>query len=332
MYVDEVSSLFRLLGDPVRLRLLRLLSCEALNVSELTAVLGIAQSGVSRHLGLLREAGLVTEERTGAYTWYRLAADFAAPDAGTVGVRRSSLWQWLREAFSVASPTASGDDARLKEVLRVRKESFMGHGAEPHRGQLIPGRSWAAWSRALGLLLPPLDVVDLGCGEGYLTIEAARWARHVTAIDRSAEVLANARALANRRHVKNVTWTTGTIEHVPLPDESADVALLSHALHHAADPSLALREAARLLRPNGRVLILELREHAETWVTRKLGDLWLGFSDGRLTDLLTTAGFHNVTVRVGTRTPGDPFAVSIAVGTKDGAAHSNKRTADDCHA
>ena len=160
------------------------------------------------------------------------------------------------------------------------------------RGQLVPGRSWAAWSRALGLLLPPLDVVDLGCGEGYLAIEAAQWARRVVAIDRAPEVLAHARAFAARRRVDNIVWKRGEIERVPLPDTSADVVLLSQALHHAADPARALAEAFRLLRPGGRVLVLDLRDHGEQWVRRKLGDVWQGFAPERLRALLQQAGFR----------------------------------------
>src|SRR6185295_6572601 len=98
---------------------------------------------------------------------------------------------------SAADPAVRADEARLQEVLRLRKENFEAHAGPDTRDarQLVPGRSWAAWSRAIGLLLPPLKVADLGCGEGYLTVEAARWASKVTAVDRSAEVLQRARGL-----------------------------------------------------------------------------------------------------------------------------------------
>jgi ArsR family transcriptional regulator len=310
MDVQGLSSLLKLLGDDVRLRLLRVLSFEALNVSELTAILGIAQSGVSRHLGLLREAGLVTEDRTGGYTWYRLTPSLQAPEGP-----RAALWEWLRREFGTTTAATRGDDARLQEVRRVRKESFVEHGIGA-RGQLVPGRSWAAWSRALGLLLPAADVADLGCGEGYLSIEAARWARTVVAVDRSEAVLARGRALAARRKVRNITWQRGDLERLPLADASVDVALLSQALHHAADPALALAEARRVLRPGGRVLVLDLREHDEQWVRAKLGDRWLGFTDDALRTLIAQAGFEHATVRVGARTPEDPFTVLIAAGTK----------------
>ena len=311
----ETAALLRLLGDPTRLRLLRLLSAESLNVSELTGVLGLAQSGVSRHLGLLRDAGLVTEDRAGAFSWYRLSDEFAG-DAGALVPLRA----WLAEEFKQVTPETRADDARLEEVRRVRKESFSAHSLfGDERRQLVPGRSWAAWSRALGLLLPAVDVADLGCGEGYLTMEAARWARKVTAVDRSKDVLARGRDLARRRKLGNITWKQGELEKLPIPDRTIDVALLSQALHHAEHPDRAVAEAWRILKPSGRVLILDLREHAETWVRTKLGDRWLGFSEARLTQLLKDAGFKRVDVRVGARRTSDPFTVLIAAGTKGAA-------------
>jgi ubiquinone/menaquinone biosynthesis C-methylase UbiE len=318
--VSTTPALLRLLGDQTRLRLLRLLAREPLNVSELTGVLRVAQSGVSRHLGLLRDAGLVVEQRAGTFAWYRLAPDLGAAEDG-----RAPLWAWLRAEFDRPTPATRADDARLEEVRRVRQESFAQHGDE--RRQLVPGRSWAAWARALGLLLPPGDVVDLGCGEGYLTIEAARWARRVTAVDRSAEVLARGRELARRRRLTNVTWKRGELEHLPLPDASADIALMSQALHHTASPAAALAETRRVLRPGGRILLLDLRTHDQSWVRSALGDQWLGFDDDELRRLLTGAGFADVVVRVGARRTGDPFTVLIATGRKQGAGQGRGQRA-----
>ncbi|MEZ5320199.1 MAG: metalloregulator ArsR/SmtB family transcription factor [Vicinamibacterales bacterium] len=306
----SVAPLLRLLGDDTRLRLLRLLAREPLNVSELTAVLGVAQSGVSRHLGLLREAGLVVEQRAGAFTWYRLSDQVEAGGAADDG-----FWAWLRRTFDAGGPERRADDARLEEIRRLRKENFAQHGAGDERRQLVPGRSWAAWSRAMAFLLPAVDVADLGCGEGYLTLEAARWARRVIAVDRSADVLARARALARRRRIRNVTWKRGELEHLPLGDATVDVALLSQALHHAEHPDRALAEARRILRPGGRLVALDLRAHEEGWVAQKLGDRWLGFGDDELRALVAGAGFTGVDVRVGTRRAGDPFTVLIASGT-----------------
>ncbi len=221
------------------------------------------------------------------------------------------------------------DEARLQEVLRLRKENFERHESPDTREarQLVPGRSWAAWSRALALLLPRFKVADLGCGDGYLAVEAARWASRVVAVDRSEAVLDRARALASRRRVSNITWKRGELEKLPLPDAAVDVALLSQALHHAQNPARALAEARRIVAPGGRVLVLDLRRHDEDWVRSKLGDRRLGFSDQELKRLLAGAGLTDITVGVGASKPGDPFTVLVAAGTKPRTAvHEDANT------
>jgi SAM-dependent methyltransferase len=316
--MKEASALYRLLGDEARLRLLRVLDKDRFNVKELTGILGLAQSGVSRHLGLLKESDLVSEERDGAYSFYRLSP--AIKENG-----KSPLWPLLQAQFdeAAASPLVKADDSRLQEVLRMRRENFEHLGPDTRDGrQLVPGRSWAAWSRALGMLLPPLEVADLGCGEGYLTVETARWAKQVTAVDRSAGVLARAKALAGRKKLTNITWKKGELEKLPIDSATMDVALLSQALHHANDPAESLKEASRILKPGGRLLILDLRPHDETWVREKLGDRWFGFSDEHLSGLLTRAGFSDIRVQLGARRTNDPFAVLLAIGTKTKKASS----------
>ncbi|OFW11778.1 MAG: hypothetical protein A3H96_26995 [Acidobacteria bacterium RIFCSPLOWO2_02_FULL_67_36] len=312
--MDSPAGLYRLLGDDARLRILQLLAAERLNVSELTSILGIAQSGVSRHLGLLKDARLVSEEREGGFTYYRLAPAVRNAENGF-----GPLWALLQAQFDAASSTPAGraDLARLAEVQRVRKENFDAHaGPDTNERQLVPGRSWAAWARVLGHLLPPLRVADLGCGEGYLTIEASRWASKVIAVDRSSAVMKRAQTLASRRGVSNIVWKCGELERLPIRDASVDVALLSQALHHAGHPAKAVAEAARILVPGGRMLVLDLREHNEAWVRERLGDRWLGFPDRKLRKLLTDAGLTHVKVQTGARRTGDPFTVIIASGTK----------------
>lgn len=315
--MKELSAFCRLLGDDVRLRLLRLLAREQLNVKELTAILGIAQSGVSRHLGLLRKSGVVEERREGGYAYYSLRSQ------GNEALQ--ALWSALEPQLcgDASEPELRADDARLQEVLRLRKEDFLAHGSGA--GQLVPGRSWAAWSRALGHLLPPLVVVDAGCGEGYLTAEAAEWAEKVIAVDRSKDMLRRARQLARKRELHNIAWKVGEIEQLPLDDASADVVLLSQALHHAARPERAVAEAVRVVRVGGKVLVLDLRAHDQEWVKGRLGDQWLGFTDDALHDLLTEAGLDDVRVQVGARLKGDPFTVLVASGRRSTAAAPRDR-------
>ena len=214
------------------------------------------------------------------------------------------------------------DEARLQEVLRLRKENFDAHAGPDTRDarQLVPGRSWAAWSRALGLLLPPLTVADLGCGEGYLTIEAARWASRVIAVDRSDVVLERARGAgaAPPRDERDLEERRAR--------EAADRATRRSTSRCCrrrcitrSDPARAVAEAARITAPGGRVLVLDLRAHQEEWVRAKLGDRRLGFDDDELRRMLTAAGLADVRVGVGARKAGDPFTVLIAVGNETGA-------------
>ena len=309
MCVKEVASLFAALADPTRLRLLRVLTQERLNVTELTRIVAVAQSGVSRHLGLLKACSLVVEDRDAGFVYYRLARD-----AGN----GSPVWPLLEAAFAAAATDrhAPEDDARLQDVLRGRRERFEGH--DPRL--LVPGRSWAAWARALGHLLPPIDVADIGCGEGYLAIEMAAWARMVTAIDRSDDVLERAKALATRRRMTNIEWKKGDLARLPLRDASIDLALLSQSLHHASEPERAVADAVRVLRHGGRLLILDLKAHSQTWVRTRFGDRRLGFSDADLRGLLATAGLTDIKVTVGSGRGADPFTVLVASGRKSGPA------------
>lgn len=302
------AAVFKLLADPTRLRLLRVLSHDRFNVGELTSILGVAQSGVSRHLGLLKEANLVTEERASGFVFYRL------PDASRVEPRLP-LWSLLAEQFAASSADRAvrEDESRVQEVLRNRQEQFFPHG---DARQMLPGRSWAAWARTLGELLPPLDVVDIGCGDGYLALEASRWARHVTGVDRSEDVLEYAKTLAAKRQITNVDWRKGDLSRLPLKDASHDVALLSQSLHHASDPERAIAEAVRVLRPSGRLLLMDLKAHDQGWVRSRFGDRHLGFRVDELRELLEGAGLVHVRVSTGASRRGDPFTVLIASGTK----------------
>jgi ArsR family transcriptional regulator len=296
--MKEVTALFRLLGDEVRLRILRLLERERLNVSELTSILGIAQPGVSRHLRLLKEGGLVQEERDRGWTYYTLSRV-----DGSLG----RTWDALRS--QVRALDGKGDDARLQEVLRQREEDFT------HERGLVPGKSWAAWARALGHLIPAARVADLGCGEGTLALEASRWASRVIAVDVSEQALSRARALAASRGVRNISTRKGDIEDLPLETGSVDVALLSQALHHATEPLRAIREAVRILAPGGTLLLLDLKAHKEEWV-KKLGDRWLGFDERSLRRMMREVGLEDVRLEIGARKRGDPFQVIVASGRK----------------
>ena len=255
------------------------------------------------------------------FTFYRAADD-------DKGAKLSAIWPALLEQLAAEGGAGRGvlrgDDARLHEVVRQRREQRDTHGgAGRDDRQLVPGRSWAAWSRALGLLLPGLMVADLGCGDGHLTMEMASWSARVVGIDRSRAVLRRARALSTKRRISNVEWKQGEIEDVPLSDNTLDLVVLSQALHHATVPEQALAEATRVVKPSGRVLVLDLVEHDQTWVADRLGDRWPGFGRERLATMMAGAGLMDIRVETGLEE--HPFGVVVAVGTKSVAVRRSHR-------
>ncbi|MBI4080977.1 MAG: metalloregulator ArsR/SmtB family transcription factor, partial [Candidatus Lambdaproteobacteria bacterium] len=293
----------KLLGDETRLRILRLLAREPVNVSELTAILGLAQSGVSRHLGLLRQAGLVEERPEGPWSYYAL------PDAAALEGAGAQLYRIVLAALEqVGDPY--GDQARLAEALRRREEA----GVAPTARFLEPGQSWYAFARALLTLLPALDAIDLGCGDGTLTLELARGARSVLGVDVNPAAIQAAERRAAAAGLANARFRVGRIEALAEPAAAFDLALLSQSLHHLPEPGAGLAEAARVLRPGGRVVVTDLAPHQERWVVEKLGHAHLGFAPEALARLLGEAGFTDVRVEPVPPRRGEVFRVLVATG------------------
>lgn len=304
---DDAPNALRLLADPLRWRLLRLVARERLNVGEATRVLGLSQSGVSRHARLLVEAGLLTEERRGGFTY------LAPPAQPPGGLAR--LWGALDAEWRTAADR-HGDDARLAEVLRERAEQA---GEEPAGARPAePGRSWAAWAQALALLVPPLRVVHLGAGRGALTREVARFAAEVLAVE--PDPLAGAAAASALANVPHVRVQTGPLTRVEHPGSAFDLALLAQALGPVEEPRAALAEAARLVRPGGRVLVLDLLPHREAWVRERLGHRRLGLAPAVLERWLADAGLVERRVEAAERRRGNPFTVLMGVGARPAAA------------
>jgi ubiquinone/menaquinone biosynthesis C-methylase UbiE len=168
----------------------------------------------------------------------------------------------------------------------------------------------------LSYLVPPGIVADLGCGEGYLTLEVARWARKVIAIDRSESMLQKGKQLARRHRARNIQWKKARIEKLPIQTGSVDVVLMAQVLHALPKPEQGFSEAHRILKPEGLLLFQELRSHQEEWVKTKLGDVHLGFEEKDLRAMLEDAGFRNIRIDVGSRRRGDPFTVLIGCGRR----------------
>lgn len=296
--MEQLTEAFRALGDPTRLRILRLVGEARLNVSEVVSLVGVAQSSVSHHLTKLKGLDLIREERQGGYTYYSLGID-----------EKSPLWPLINLAR--AATDEHGDKARLHELLRRREDV-----QTLNEKLLEPGQSWRLWSAALSSLLPPLDVVDFGCGTGVLTVELARWAGHVTAIDRSEGALQKAKAEAARQQLRNIRFLAADLEKLPLEAASADLVVISQSLHHVGNIDAVLAEAARLLKPGGRVVVLELLPHDEAWVKARLGHQHLGFDPDAVQAAMARAGLETQLVHPGPRDTSSPFKAFLLTGTR----------------
>jgi len=295
----------KLLADETRLRSLRLLRREELNAGELASILGLASSAVSRQMALLRDAGLVEERRVGRFAYFSAAAD---------GASLGGLWPLLQESVDDADD-AHGDIARLEDVLRTRRERQMA-GAGTRR-PFVPGRSWAAWARVVGLLVPRgLRFADLGCGDGALALEIARFAGKVVGVDRHKTLITRARAAAKKAGARHLKFRVGDLEALPLRDAEFDVVLLSQSLHMTLDPLAALREAVRILVPGGRLLVMDLLPHDEEWVHERLGHTRQGFSAADVESMLQEVGLGQVSVDAMPARGGEPFRPLVASGLR----------------
>jgi SAM-dependent methyltransferase len=292
------------LADQTRCRMLLLLEKHELTVSELCAVLQMPQSSVSRHLKTLLDDDWVTSRRDGTSRFYSMPVDDL--DSGA-----KRLWPLIRE--QVATTTAAGqDDRRLRGVLarrRAKSEEFFATAAggwDRLRGELF-GDQFFLWA-LLGLIDPHLVVGDLGCGTGQLTETVAPYVKHVIAVDGSADMLDAARHRLGA--AKNVDLRKGELESLPIDNAGLDAAMLSLVLHYSPAPARALAEVARVLRPGGRVLVVDMLPHDRQEYQQQMGHVWLGFSEKQITRYLASAGFGAVRVR---SLPTDPDAMGPAL-------------------
>lgn len=280
----------KLFADPTRLRVLALLRDEALSVAELQEILAMGQSRISSHLALLRQASLVEDRREGKKTFYSLhpgmeEAQRSMLEAACAVVEREKDFQ--------------NDRKNLQRILEKRRrfaEEYFNLIAGRLGKNYCPGRSWEGIGHALLALTPPVVVADLGAGEGLIGQLLARRAREVICIDNAPRMVEVGTELARKNKLANLSYKLGDIEDVPLTDGSVDLAILSQALHHARRPEKALREAFRILRPGGRLVILDLLEHQFEKARELYADIWLGFSENTLYGYLRETGFKDIEV------------------------------------
>ncbi len=291
----DITELLRLFSDDSRQRLLFLVEEAELSVQELTRITGMGQSRVSRHLGLLRRAGLIRDRKEGTWTFYRAASPRNGGARANGGDGAGDLWRLVRSTYS-ASATARSDRRELDRIREARRErSRRIHDRLAHRwsaiGENLEGGSRRA-EEVAALAAPGLVVADLGCGAGFFTSYLAARVARVIAVDHSAAMLAEARrALPAGARVE---FRHGELDALPLADAEVNAIVANMVLHHVPDYGAAAREMARVLAPGGTVVITDLLPHAEDWMRDEMGDARLGVDSDEVAAALEGAGFEGL--------------------------------------
>lgn len=291
----DTSSLLSLFAEPTRLRLFSLLAREELSVAELTQITELAQSRVSTHLGKLREAGVITDRRQGASTFYR--ASQSMPDAAR------AVWGLLESRLD--DRVLDADRERCEALLRAREADWPDAVAGQMERYYSPGRTWEATARGLLGLTRLGDVLDAGSGDGTLAALIAPRAASVTCLDRSEKVLEAARARLSAH--RNVRFALGDLLELPFDEAAFDHVMLFNVLTMVRDPARALAETARVLRPGGRLAVVTLAAHGHAAVAESYGHLVPGFEPKKLAKQLTKAGLTVEACEVTSRERRKPY-------------------------
>ena len=311
MDLQAWSDCLKVLADATRVRLLALLEREELTVAELATITHLAQPRVSTHLAKLREAELVVDRRSGVSAYYRFNDAMDAAEA--------ALWRTLRDGAD--DPLLKQDAEHLPQVLAARnsEQNWADTVAGDMERHYSPGRTWEALARSALPLLEPVDVLDIASGDGLMAEMLAPHARRYVCIDSSPKVIAAARErLSKYAHVE---LREGDMHAIDCPDASFDLALLMHALTYAAKPAKAIAEAARALRPGGRLLATCLGKHEHRSVVSAYGHLNLGFTEKELRKLAEKAGLEVRVCAVVARERRPPhFEVMSLIAHKPGSA------------
>jgi ArsR family transcriptional regulator len=272
------------LADSTRSRMLLLLEKHELTVNEIRTVLQLPQSTVSRNLKALGDHDWIISRPEGTSRRYR-AAEKMEPAS-------RKLWHLVRDQV-ISTPAASQDARRVQTVLahrRTKSQKFFSSAAgqwDKLRDELFGKR--ADLLGLLGLLDNEWTVGDLGCGTGQLTESLAPFVEHVIAVDDSSAMLAAARRRV--ASMNNVEVRSGRLEALPIEDGSLDAAILFLVLHYVPEPEAAIAEARRALKPDGRLLIVDMMPHDRQDLLDEMGHVWRGFSEEQIASLLEAAGF-----------------------------------------
>ena len=268
--ITPTMDLFSAISDEMRLKILMLLDIAEFTVNEIKDILDIHQSNASRHLSKLSACNLLKDRRDGIKAYYRLSEEL---------LLSNRVLSVIRDAYGELSD---------KDIIRCRAEQVLEERTDQTKGQIhklnqAGGSLKAQISLFSKLMIPFENAVDIGCGEGGdLSLMLANRCKNVTSLDYDPKVISGFQKILKQKGIKNVTPKVADMIKTGLPDNYADLVLMSQVLHHATDPRLALKEAVRILKPGGTLAFLDLAQHKEESFRTTHGHIWLGFDRTQL--------------------------------------------------
>jgi ArsR family transcriptional regulator len=280
---------FKGLAEETRLRLYYVLLHYELNVNEIVTVMAMGQSRISRHLKILAESGLIASRREGSFVYY------AAAENGATGLLAELVRHGARDESGFA-----GDLDRAEEILHERRQATRRffNSVAPHWDRLK--REVLGDFDLAGIIRSrlPADstVADLGCGTGELLLVLQDIAHRIVGVDSSPNMLGRARERLSQAQSK-VDLRLGELEHLPVGDGEVDAAVVNMVLHHISLPAAGIKEAHRILRPGGTLIIADFEKHDREDIRARFGGAWLGFDRGELLQWLENVGFRPVETR-----------------------------------
>lgn len=268
--ISPDMGLFSAISDEMRLKILLLLDQAEFTVNEIKDILDIHQSNASRHLAKLSACNLLKDRRDGIKAYYGLSDDLY------LSYRILSI---IRDAY---------ENLTDKDIIKCRAAQILDARNDKTKNQIHKldqaGGSLKAQISLFAKLMKPFDnAVDIGCGEGGdLSLMLAGRCKNVTALDCDSKVISGLQDILEQKNIKNVNPKVAEMTQTGLPQNFADLVLMSQVLHHATDPRLALKEAVRILKPHGTIALLDLAQHKEESFRTTHGHIWLGFDRNQL--------------------------------------------------
>ena len=286
----ELIDIYKILSDESRFRIINILNQEELTVSEIQKILKVTQSGLSSNLALMRKANIVISRKEGKQVFYHIDSKIFCKEIEII----------LENSYKIAKKMTwyQRDKRLLSQIIQLRRENTLNYfNTKSNQNKRAPGQTWKLLFEGLRFLISGKKIADFGCGNGHLSFMLAKAGNDVFGIDDSKEQIKLANELyKNKKYLKGTSlkFLCQNMEKTTLKNNYLDIIIYSHSLHHVSRPNAALKEAHRILKKYGKIIILDIHKHEEEWMRNLYGDFWLGLDPNQIHQSLSKIGFNEI--------------------------------------